>query len=66
MAKSGRWAYMTQSDYNPPNLYCPHCETPSKTYFIGGKRTPEGRAQVRWKCSNLHEWVDESGDSDSA
>ena len=56
MRNTNRWAYMGQPNYNPPNDACPVCTEPSRTYFIGGKRGPDGPVQ-RWRCEHQHVWV---------
>jgi hypothetical protein len=56
MRNTKRWAYMGQPNYNPPNDDCPVCTEPSRTHFIGAKRTEAG-AVTRWRCEHLHEWV---------
>ena len=55
MARSNRWAYMGQPNYNPPNNDCPECTVPSKTYFIGGK-TVDNVAIYTWTCEHSHRW----------
>jgi len=52
----GRWDYMGEPGYNPPNDDCPECEEPSKTFFKGGK-TVDGVAQYRHCCEHGHEWI---------
>jgi len=47
---------MGQPNYNPPNNDCPVCTEPSRTFFIGGKRSARGAVQ-RWRCEHQHEWV---------
>ena len=56
MARSSRWSYMAQPNYNPPCDDCPECKKPSKVYFIGAKRVGDF-TQKRYKCEYHHEWL---------
>ncbi len=56
MSRSGRWNYMGQESYNPPNLSCPECTDPSRVFHRGAK-TVEGAVRTRYMCEHQHEWV---------
>lgn len=51
-----RWNYLRDPRFNPPNLNCPECTEPSKTYEIGS-RTEGGKKIATWACSNGHRWL---------
>jgi len=56
----GRWDYMGEPGFNPPNDDCPLCEEPSGTYHQGAKTivNEDGShtAVTRWVCEHRHEW----------
>lgn len=51
-----RWAYMADPRHNPPTNHCSTCLSPSRTFFIGGKRVGEN-TQHRYQCEHGHQWV---------
>lgn len=43
--------------YNPPNVDCPDCDLPSKTFFIGGRYDSTLELTIyTWRCEHHHEW----------
>jgi hypothetical protein len=57
----GRWDYMGQPSFNPPNDDCPECKEASRTYFVGAKKV-DGVTQRRYTCEHKHEWIEREGD----